>query len=78
MPLNIYLQEKCARCGNVRDKLDEHKVEYDAYFLPPEDSDIEALEFPISEPVLVEPETAPNGIVGHDEIIEWITARYEK
>jgi len=76
MSADIYLGEKCARCGDARNKLDEHEVEYDAYFLPPEDPDIEALEFPITEPVLVEPETAPDGIVGHDEILEWIEEHY--
>ena len=74
--VDIYLQEKCARCGDVRRELDRHDVDYDAYFLPPENPDIEALEFPITEPVLVEPETTPDGIVGHDEILDWIEEHY--
>lgn len=76
MKVDIYLKEKCSRCGDVGDVLDQHDVEYDMYFMPPSDSDIEELDYPITEPVLVDEDRAPNGIVGHEEIIEWVIENY--
>lgn len=74
----IYMQERCGRCADVQHQLNEYDFEYELHFMPPENSDVEALEFPIREPVLVDEERAPNGVVGHDEILEWVTERYDK
>ena len=76
MTVDIYYHERCGNCGDIRHELKDRDVEYDGHYFPPEDPDIDALEDGIFEPVLVEPETAPDGIVGHEEILDWITENY--
>ena len=78
MTVDVYMQERCGECADVQHQLNEYDFEYELHFTPPKDTDIEALEFPITVPVLVDEERAPNGIVDHDEILDWVAERYDK
>lgn len=72
MTIDIYMQERCGDCADIQYELKRSGIKFDLHFVPPKDSEIEGLEFPITEPVLVDDETAPNGIVGHEAIRTWI------
>jgi len=77
MRIDLYLQEKCARCGDIGNKIEETSLDYNIHYMPPENHDIDALEFPIREPVLTEDDIAPDGVAGHEEILKWIEENYE-
>ncbi|WP_158057964.1 hypothetical protein [Halorussus halophilus] len=76
MQVNIYTHDRCGRCGDILHALQDRNIEYHGHQFPPDDSDIDALSGDMPEPVLVDEERAPEGIVGHDEILEWIENEY--
>lgn len=76
MTVEIYYHERCSECGDIRRAFKRHDVQYRGHYFPPEDPDIDALADGISEPVLIDEETAPDGIVGHEEILQWIEGNY--
>ena len=65
MAIDIYMQERCSQCADIQYKIKEYNIEYDLHFVPPEDPVIDALEYPITKPVVIDEQRAPNGIVGH-------------
>ena len=66
------MQERCGRCADIQHKIKDYDIKYEISFMPPKSTDIDALEYPITEPVLVHNKKAPDGVVGHDEILDWI------
>lgn len=78
MAIDIYMQERCGRCADVQYEIKDLDFEYELHFIPPKNHDIKALEYPITEPVLVDEERAPEGIVGHEEILSWVKSTFGK
>ena len=76
MATNLYSHERCSDCGEIRDALKGRNVDFTDGHFPPADSDIDALSGNIPEPVLVDDERAPDGIVGHEEVLEWVQENY--
>lgn len=76
MAIEIYYHERCGDCGDIRDALKGYDVQYQGHYWPPSESDIDALSGNLPEPVLVHEELAPDGIVGHEEILKWIEEKY--
>lgn len=72
MTIEVYYHERCSECGDIRGALKSRDVDYTGHHFPPADSDIDALSGNMPEPVLVDAERAPDGIVGHEEVLEWI------
>lgn len=78
MTIDVYMQERCNRCADIQNELKQSGIMYDLHFMPPKDSDIEALDYPITEPVLVDEETEPNCVVGHEDVREWVKENCER
>ena len=78
MAIDVYYHERCEKCGDIRRALKSSDVDYTGHYFPPADSDIDALSGNMPEPVLVDKERASDGIVGHQEVLEWITERYDE
>lgn len=76
MGIQLYDHERCGECGDIRRAIKSTDVEYEEHHIPPKNPDIEALEGRLTDPVLVDDELAPDGVVGHEEIIEWIEEKY--
>lgn len=76
MTIHVYDHERCGKCGDIRRALKNHEVEYTEQHYPPKNPDIEALEGDLIDPVLVDDELAPDGVVGHEEIVDWIKGNY--
>lgn len=76
MAINLYSHERCSDCGEIRHALKDRNVDFTDGHFPPADSDIDALSGNIPEPVLIDDERAPDGIVGHEEVLGWIRENY--
>lgn len=77
MGIDLYDHERCTSCGDIRRELRKRDVDYEGHYFPPKNPDIKALEGgKVTDPVLVDDELAPDGVVGHEEILEWIKENY--